>query len=102
VSGCLTTAQLLRDLQRPHRPEEGAGLFWVVRDTRWDPYPDPGPQHLAAHTWEGWWLPLPDGRWFKSSVSMRVNATACGPALLGSWVTDEDRCVRFERGEVTP
>lgn len=64
-------------------------LVWVKRDTRWDVYPSPEPTQLAAHNWEGWWLPLPDGRWFKAPTSFVIQRQAYTPDLRGTWVNDE-------------
>ncbi len=63
-----------------------AQLLWARRDTRWDIYPQQEPTILAVHNYEGWWLPCPDGQWFKSPVSYIEAGAAHGPALFGAWI----------------
>jgi hypothetical protein len=72
----------LRDMYRG----EPTRLLWAKRDTRWDVYPQDEPAQLVAYNWEGFWLPLPDGRWFKAPTSFSVMGDASTPDLRGEWV----------------
>lgn len=69
-------------LRRP-----GTRLAWVRPDTRWDVHPRQRDAELAMYSRGAWWLPCPDGRWFRSPVALVVDSEAHGPALLGAWVS---------------
>ena len=71
-----------------YRGPQATRLVWAQRDTRWDVYPQQEPVQLAAHNWEGWWLPCPDGTWYKSPVGFNVAGEAYTPDLRGEWVHD--------------
>jgi hypothetical protein len=64
-------------------------LYWGRRDNRWDVYPQE-PAQLVAHNPEGSWLPMPDGRWYKSPVSFVLLEEVNTPELCdGEWVRVE-------------
>jgi hypothetical protein len=63
-----------------------AKVVWASRDTRWDVYPQQEPVVLAAHNWDGWYLPQPDGSWFKAPGSFISAATLANPEeVFGQW-----------------
>jgi hypothetical protein len=66
---------------------KGAKIMWCCQDTRWHVYPQRQRPQVAAHCWEGWYLPTPEGRWFKSPSSFHF-----GPEVTaedtGVWVQD--------------
>lgn len=63
-----------------------ARLVWARRDTRWDVLPCQQPDELAVYDGNHWWLPCPDGLWFRSPVGLVIQSDAHLPALLGEWV----------------
>ncbi len=90
------TPSINADLNTPMR---SAKYYWAKLDTRWHVYPQAEPTQLVAHNWEGFWCPLPDGRWYKSPVSFVLQCEADMANLSGSW-TEEERVSKFVRDSV--